>query len=122
LESLRFEIPEKRIYVSHWIIPSGRIGYTRRVTLQKDRDVDINLDQRTRFTSDIKIRGGYTLEILRLEKPKSHNSKMNKDHWIWRTYEDHCISVVGQHNMLEDHINKPRKQGYVADHVSRPRQ
>jgi hypothetical protein len=32
LESLRFEIPEMKIFVSRWIISSGRTGYAKRAT------------------------------------------------------------------------------------------
>jgi hypothetical protein len=43
---------------------------------------------------------------------------MNKDHRIWKTYEDRWIRVVGQQTMSARTCGRPHQQGYVADHVS----
>jgi hypothetical protein len=44
---------------------------------------------------------------------------MNKDHRIWKTYEDRWIMVVGQQTMSARMCGRPHQQGYVADHVSK---
>jgi hypothetical protein len=44
---------------------------------------------------------------------------MNKDHRIWRTYNDCWIRVVGQQTMSARTHNRPCLQGHVADHVSK---
>jgi hypothetical protein len=43
---------------------------------------------------------------------------MNKDHWIWKTYEDCWIRVVGQQTTLARTCGIPHQQGYVSNHVS----
>jgi hypothetical protein len=63
------------------------------------------------LSSGINMRGGYTQDSLRLEIAEAQKSKMNKDHWIWRTNEDRWIKVVGQHNTSA--------KGHMADHVSK---
>jgi hypothetical protein len=40
---------------------------------------------------------------------------MNKDHRIWRTYDDVWIRVVGQQVSKVGHV-RPRQQGHAADH------
>jgi hypothetical protein len=49
-----------------------------------------------------------------MEKLEARKSEMNKDHWIWRTYKDYWISVVGQQTMSKDHISRSHKKDYVS--------
>jgi len=52
-----------------------------------------------------------------LEKPEARKSEMNKDHRIWKTYEDCRIRVVGKKTMSTRTCGRPHQQGYVADHI-----
>jgi hypothetical protein len=73
LESLRFEIPEMRIFVSVGSKWKDRISQKSYITERSSRRSKILINEQ--FTSDIKIRGGYAPESLRLEKPEARNPK-----------------------------------------------
>jgi hypothetical protein len=71
------------------------------------------------------MRGGYAPEkshfrffSLRFEIPEARKSEMNKDHRIWRTYDDHWIRVVGQQTTSARTRGRPCLQGHVAETMS----